>query len=70
MMELALSFARKDRQRLHGLDGRTGKNRTLYIAPRSDDLALGIDDREGAAMTVFDPVAPDGFGENGIGVHR
>src|SRR4051812_22453476 len=59
----------KNRQRLHGLDRRTGKNSAFDIAARGNKGAIGIDDRKGAAEDILDPVAARQLGEDGVGVH-
>ena len=57
-------------ERLHRLDRRAREHRPLDVAGRGDDGSLRIDDDEGAAVAVLDPVAADQLGEDGIGGKR
>ena len=67
----AVDGARRDHgQRLHRFDRRAREHRPFDIAGRGDDRARRVDDDEGAAMAVLDPVAAGHLGEDGICVHE
>ncbi|QTK79320.1 hypothetical protein AT6N2_C1601 [Agrobacterium tumefaciens] len=54
------------RQRLHGLAGRTRENAALDIASGKQDPAIAIHHHGEALVTAFDEIAPEDFDGNGI----
>ncbi len=55
------------RQRLHGLAGRTRENTGFDIAELEHDLSIPIDCDHRAAMAAFDERAAGDFDSDGIG---
>ena len=56
-----------ERQRLQGLDRRTGKHRARHLAQQQHRFPVGVDHGHAAAMLTLDPGTADDFDQHGIG---